>query len=67
MCCVCLAQVELHDADSPRLHSSLQSLQTSLHQVQRLEKQCGAGPTERATHEGFDSWRSLGRGVGEKQ
>lgn len=46
-------------SDSPRLHAALQSLQTGLDQVERLEEQRGAGPTEGATHEGFDSWVSL--------
>ncbi len=49
--------------DSPRLHAVLQSLQTGLDQVKGLEKQCGASPTEGATHEGFDSWVSLRAGV----
>lgn len=56
--------------DSPRLHAALQSLQTSLDQVERLEQQCGAGPTEGATHEGFNGRVYLGGGVdlgGEKK
>ena len=49
--------------DSPRLHAILQGLQTGLDQVERLEKQSGAGPTEGATHESFDCWVSLKRGL----
>lgn len=45
---------------SPRLHAALQSLQAGLDEVERLEKQRGAGPTEGATHEGFESRVSLG-------
>lgn len=52
--CVCVC------TDSPWLHAVLQSLQTGLDEVKRLEEQCGAGPTERATHEGFNSWMGLG-------
>lgn len=55
--CVCSVYT-----DSPRLHAALQRLQTGLDQVKGLEKQRGAGPTEGATHEGFDSWVSLERG-----
>ena len=46
--------VFLQHADSPRLHAGLQGLQAGLDQVQWLEEQRGAGPTERAAHEGFD-------------
>lgn len=45
--------------DSPGLHAALQSLQTGLNEVERLEEQRGAGPTDGATHEGFDRWVSL--------
>lgn len=54
--CVCVC-VRKH---SPRLHAALQRLQARLDEVEGLEKQRGAGPTEGATHEGFDSWVSLG-------
>lgn len=56
--CVCLCVYMC--TDSPWLHAVLQSLQTGLDEVKRLEKQRGAGPTERATHEGFNSWMGLG-------
>lgn len=56
--CVCVC-VRKH---SPRLHAALQRLQARLDEVEGLEKQRGAGPTEGATHEGFDSWVSLGGG-----
>lgn len=52
--CVCVC------TDSPWLHAVLQSLQTGLNEVKRLEKQRGAGPAEWATHEGFNSWMGLG-------
>lgn len=52
--CVCVRK------HSPRLHAALQRLQARLDEVEGLEKQRGAGPTEGATHEGFDSWVSLG-------
>lgn len=51
-------------ANSPRLHVALQRLQAGLDQVERLEQQSGAGPTERSTHEGFDSWVSLSGNTG---
>lgn len=50
-------------AHSPRLHAGLQSLQTGLDQVERLEQQRGAGSTEGATHEGFDGRVHLRVGV----
>lgn len=54
---VCMRACEKH---SPGLHAALQRLQACLDKVEGLEKQRGAGPTEGATHEGFDSWVSLG-------
>ena len=44
----------------PWLSIVLQGLQPCLDQIQRLEEQRRAGTAERATHEGFESWVSLG-------
>lgn len=58
--CVCVYARACLETRSPRLHAALQSLQTGLDEVQRLKQQSGAGSTEGAAHEGFDSRMSLG-------